>query len=70
MIDPKKKLEECERALETCTDVDRRGALHNLRYLWTAIDKDKTAGKSHWRDDAATVDKVHADVLGAPSARF
>ena len=67
MIDMQKKVEECDRALETCADEGRRELLRSLRYLWVAIDEDKAAGMSNWLADAETIEKLHAHALRSRS---
>jgi hypothetical protein len=60
MIDPWKKAEECERALATCTDKERRRVLTNLHELWIAVGNEKAAGTSTWQSNAEYAAKVHA----------
>jgi hypothetical protein len=60
MIDPWNKAEECERALATCTNKERRRVLTNLQELWIAVGNEKAAGTSTWRSNAEHAAKVHA----------
>jgi|HubBroStandDraft_6_1064221.scaffolds.fasta_scaffold420760_1 hypothetical protein len=63
MIDPREKAAECERAIEACTDPERKFALTCLRDLWVAVADDRDRGRPDWHAQAESIDKVHADTL-------
>jgi hypothetical protein len=63
MIDPWKKAAECERALATCADKERRRVLANLQELWIAVGNEKAAGISTWQGNAEYAARVHDDIF-------
>jgi hypothetical protein len=65
MIDPRKKAKECDRAIETCTDPQRKALLTHLRELWVAIGNDRASGWPDWQVQAGHLDQLHADLVGS-----
>jgi hypothetical protein len=65
MIDPWRKVVECDRAINNCIDPERKPILINLRELWIAIADEKAKGLPDWHDQAKSVDQLHADILNS-----
>jgi hypothetical protein len=65
MIDPWRKVVECDRAINNCIDPERKPILINLRELWIAIADEKAKDLPDWHDQAKNIDQLHADILSS-----
>jgi hypothetical protein len=63
MIDPWEKAWECEHAIRTCGDLERKSLLTSLRELWVAIANERAGGMPNWLTEAEKAHRLHADVL-------